>query len=159
MIRSNCLTHAQGVKKGIKWLKQNKCGFILTELVSGIESPDCIGFKNGYSILIEVKISRQDIVMDHKKKFRMSPELGMGAYRFYLCPEGLIQPDELLPKWGLLYINKKGKVIQKVGPKGNVWESDFCFSERNIQAEWTIMASALRRTYRLWELANLGNFG
>jgi len=37
---------------------------------------------------------------------------GLGVYRFYLCPVGLIQPEELPPKWGLLYA-ENGKVLRQ----------------------------------------------
>tara|TARA_R110002124_G_scaffold128157_23_gene288769 strand:- start:1066 stop:1338 length:273 start_codon:yes stop_codon:yes gene_type:complete len=47
---------------------------------------------------------------------------GLGVYRFYLCPEGLIHPDELPPRWCLLYANGRTiKVVVK--PLGNLWPS------------------------------------
>ena len=74
----------------------------------------------------------------------------MGVFRFFLCPAGIIQPEDLPEKWGLLWVNEKGKVRQKIGPKGNIWnahQQDFFFSERCIKSEWNMMASALRRIH------------
>ena len=73
--------------------------------------------------------------------------MGMGKYRYFLCEKDLIKPSELPDRWGLLYVNDKGKVRQKVGPKGNVWSMNqpYIFAERNIQNEMALMYSALRR--------------
>lgn len=112
------------------------------------ETPDSIGFKWGTSILIEAKSTRADFHADKKKIFRRNPWMGVGAYRFFICPEGLIMPEDLPEKWGLIWVDISGKSRQKVGPKGNIWSAygkDFFFSDRNIQGEWTMMASALRR--------------
>jgi len=34
----------------------------------------------------------------------------MGNYRYYLCPEGLIQPDEVPAGWGLIWAGKRRSV-------------------------------------------------
>lgn len=47
-------------------------------------------------------------------------------------------------------MNEKGKARMVVGPKGNIWScsgKDFAHEERNLQAEWGIMVSALRRLH------------
>lgn len=71
----------------------------------------------------------------------------MGTYRFYLCPSGVITKDDLPEKWGLIWVNEKGKVQMQVGPKGNIWSChhDFIFFEKNMHAEQAILVSALRR--------------
>lgn len=76
------------------------------------ELADVIGFKNKYTTLVECKISRADFFRDKKKGFRRMPEFGMGNYRFYCCPKGLIQPYEVPDDWGLLYIYPSGHVRQ-----------------------------------------------
>lgn len=146
------MTHAELVKIAEKWLlRTRKCAFAFTELSTiNSETPDAIGFRDGQSILVECKVSRSDFLSDAKKLFRRNPEIGVGAYRFYLCPAGLIRPEDLPPRWGLVWVNEKGKTRQVVGPKGNAWGYSgraFVFSERNIQAEMTMMASALRRLH------------
>ena len=143
-------THDDLVEIAERWLLRSKlCGFALTELATAnFEIPDSIGFKSGMTIMVEAKANRADFLSDKKKIFRRNPYLGVGAYRFFLCPAGMIKPEELPEKWGLLWVNEKGKVRQKVGPKGNIWSANgqgFFFSDRNIQAEIGMMYSALRR--------------
>lgn len=92
---------------------------------SNREIPDAIGWlRSGVSLLIECKASRGDFLSDAVKPSRRSgkadapgslaptapkPEIkpprkteGLGAYRFYLAPSGLLAPDELPEGWGLL---------------------------------------------------------
>lgn len=59
------------------------------------------------TVVVEVKTSRADFRNDRKKWCRSeeAESLGLqaGAERYYLCPEGIIKPEELPDKWGLLY--------------------------------------------------------
>lgn len=147
------MTHRELVKVAERWLLgTRKCGFAFTELVclATSEIPDAIGFRDGHSILVECKTSRSDFLSDKKKIFRRCAWMGMGAYRLMLCPEGMIQPADLPEKWGLLWVNAKGKVRQVVGPKGNCWGTsgtEFWHGERNLQGEMGLMMSALRRLH------------
>jgi len=146
-------THEQLVERSKTWLKNTaNCGVVITEMfatTSTGETPDAIGFRQGgVSILIECKSSRQDFLADKKKYFRNKPELGMGLYRFYLCPNDVIRPDEIPDKWGLMYMGPRKSVKRiKGGPDGNMWLGDpnDSFKERNKQAEWDLLYSALRR--------------
>lgn len=145
------MTHQELVKIAEKWLLNTRnCSFVFTELVccASIEIPDAIGFHAGYSTLIECKTSRSDFFADAKKPFRRNPQMGMGSFRYYLCPKDVIQPDDLPEKWGLIWVGENGKARQIVGPKGNVWSVQRLFlHERNIQAEMGLMSSALRRLH------------
>lgn len=79
------------------------------------ESPDVIFFRNdGVTDLVEVKVSRTDFLRDKKKLFRAEPEMGMGRYRYYACPEHLIEAGDLPDNWGLIWIPEKGKPYFKV---------------------------------------------
>lgn len=134
-----------------------KCAFVFKELhhVASPEIPDCLGFKPGQgpdhgSILVECKISRADFLADAKKAFRSRSESGVGAYRFFLCPEGVIRPEDLPERWGLVWVNAKGKALQVCGPKGNCWSysgKNYHFADRNLAGEWGMMTSALRRLH------------
>ena len=98
------MTHAQLVNKAVDWLRRYGCGVVLSEqaCASG-EVPDAIGWKRGcHSVLIECKISRSDFLADRAKPFRLQPKSGVGCERFYLCPRGLLMPDDLPSGWGLL---------------------------------------------------------
>src|SRR6266404_2922136 len=94
---------------GARWLRKRcleRCPVVFPELVSlSMETPDVIGFNHQHSVVIEVKTSHRDFLADKKKVFRMFPEEGMGSFRLYLCPAGVINPAELPEKWGLLWVN------------------------------------------------------
>ena len=93
------------------------CGVVLTELVTSIaETPDAIGWFCGgrYSILVEAKVSRSDFLADRRKRFRKRPELGVGQWRYYLAPVGMLSVDELPEKWGLLVSDGRRIAIAKV---------------------------------------------
>ena len=106
------LTHDYLNERGAMFLKYQKhCGVVAVELVTYIRSiPDVMGFKRGCSYMIESKMSRSDFRADFKKSHRHPDSLfAVGNYRYYLCPEGLIQAEEIPEHWGLLWI--KGKKI------------------------------------------------
>lgn len=68
------------------------------------ERVDAILFSVESSFLIETKVTRSDFLADQLKQLRINPEEGVGRYRYYACPEGLIAPEELPDKWGLIYV-------------------------------------------------------
>jgi hypothetical protein len=119
--------HDNLVALGAKWLKKQGFAVIATEInaVGSREQADVVAFRSTCSTIIEVKVSRADFLADAKKPERQIGATGLGVYRFYLCPKGLIQPDELPPKWGLLH-EDGGKVIELVRPQGNIWPSYGC---------------------------------
>lgn len=156
-------THDQLVQKAKTWLlNAGGCGFALCELATAYspETPGAIGFRSGdKSILIECKATRSDFLADRKKMFRKIPELGMGAFRFFLAPQGLIQQEELPEKWGLIEVKRTGRAIKTVGPRGNIWDGQsqwaFSYAERNVQAEFGLLASALRRVHLRGDLQKI----
>lgn len=84
------------------------------------ERCDAILFNLHNSFVIETKISRSDFLNDRKKKCRVDGN-GVGNYRYYACPLGLIKVDELPPKWGLIYVdidNPKKKASLEFGYRG-----------------------------------------
>lgn len=138
--------HDQLSEKAAKWLKSHKqslkfprCSRVYVDLValtSSGEVPDVIGFSYDASILIESKVSRADFLKDKKKAFRCVPEKGVGEFRLYICPDGLIKESELPEKWGLLYAPEKGKIVLVKAPVRQV---------ANLKCERTILLSVLRR--------------
>ena len=136
------LTHADLVEKGKKWIR-SQSGKIWNAPVSfgevvtaGMETPDILGFSSNGSTLIECKVSKADFNRDKKKIFRSIPQKGMGKYRFYMCPTGLITEEELPDSWGLIYVSDGGKAKLMVKPK-----AQYC----NLQGEHTYMYSIMRR--------------
>lgn len=78
-----------------------------------MKSLSAYGLNSATSCIVECKCSRADFLADKKKVFRRNPQAGMGVYRYYLSPKGLISPDELPEKWGLLEIDGR-RTITKV---------------------------------------------
>lgn len=94
-----------------------KCQYIFCELERYGECPDALGFATlSGTQLIEVKVSRSDFLSDKKKYWRKNPSKGLGSYRSYLCPEGLINEKDLPSNWGLLWVDEKGKITEIVKP-------------------------------------------
>lgn len=135
-----------------KWLKNKchyKCPVTAVELVAAGQSciPDVIGFNSDCSIFVEVKISRSDFLRDKKKFQHLHPNLGLGNFRLYCAPWGLINPNELPEKWGLIEIDENNKVVNIIDPtKGrDVYYKKINRFESNINQERWMMYSLLRR--------------
>jgi hypothetical protein len=100
------MTHYELVKRAERWLANTKrCYVVLTEpgTLMG-EIPDAIGWTSRCSILVECKSSRGDFLRDKHKPSRRVPALGLGQFRYYMCPPALVSPNELPEKWGLLEV-------------------------------------------------------
>ena len=123
-----------------KWLmrRQNRpcCTYSVVELCPQTgESPDAFGWNSWTSVLIEVKTSRSDFLADKKKSFRILPDEGIGEYRYYCCPAGLIKEHELPESWGLIYeVGGKLEVVRRASRQPS-----------NYRAELTLCTSILRR--------------
>lgn len=121
------MEHAELCEIAKKWLLRNNsqgghgCGVALSECRSGWggEIPDAIGYRAMTSktetVVVEVKVSRSDFLADAKKPHR-ADGFGMGTFRYYMCPEDLIQISDLPPRWGLLWVNSRGHVKPIAGP-------------------------------------------
>jgi hypothetical protein len=148
----SCDLHSMLVKKGGAWLRKQGCGVVISESIQAItlngERPDVIGWRDSLSILIECKASRADFLQDAKKPFRLNPEEGMGDWRFYLAPQGVIAVEELPPGWGLLIFN--GRKIESVHgvPPNCHWWKDKPFEGEKV-SETAVLVSALRRYQRI----------
>lgn len=149
-------SHREVVEIAYKWiLKNGGVGFAFKELKSiDREIPDVIGFDSWQSILIEVKVSRSDFLADKKKPHRSK---GMGNWRFFCCPKGMIKVEELPEKWGLIYVDQNGKARMEYDCRKKRIDCDFTnagsrittanenwFDADNV-AERRIMYTALRR--------------
>lgn len=142
------LTHKKLIEIGYKWTL-NKCGFAFKELtVAHDEVPDVLGFNSLGTFLLEAKVSRADFLADKKKVFRVFSEKGIGDWRFFIVPKGLIKIEELPPNWGLIEVSEKGKATCIFNPfgKGNIY-SLWKRCDKNLMAEYKFMYSALRRLH------------
>lgn len=162
LVHSPCITEIETMSREIKmshkelvshshyWLEsQNMVRVALMEFGAGSngEIPDVIGFgRFGNSVVVECKVSRSDFLSDKTKPFRAKPELGMGVYRLYACPWGMLKPEEMPEKWGLLYVNTNGyaRIKKKVFPL-RPHETSVSAFNANLVSEHHLMMNALNR--------------
>lgn len=147
MSKTNSL-HYELCCLGAKFLKSRKNAepweipnkYVAVELVTlTAENPD-VWATNGYhTTLVEVKTSHSDFLADQKKWSRSkAAELSdkqLGNYRYYLCPEGIIDESEIPDKWGLLVYD--GKKIVKV--------KNATYQKSSTDAELLVLTSIMRR--------------
>lgn len=138
-----------------RWLRNvAKYPVVFVEMRTWLrETPDAIAFDSTSSILIECKTSRADFLADRKKPFRSDPSKGVGYYRYYMAPAGLISVDELPDRWGLIEASGgKATLVHGKHPKRYSEENPFSFPEFHSNSERMIMFSALRRAKGLSRL-------
>lgn len=113
------------------------CSFAMVEAPGTGEEPDAIGFFGGHwTQVVECKASRADFMADRKKFHRRHGASGMGYYRWFLTPKGLVRPEELPEKWGLLESlgGKRVRCVRIAQP----------WPERNERAEMEVLVTYLR---------------
>ncbi len=147
-------THADLTALGARWLRKQGFPVVATELaaVGCREQADVVGFRSTCSAILEVKVSRADFLADRRKPERLAPGAGLGVYRFYLCPEGVIEPDHLPARWGLLYANGN-RLKEVVAPVGNHWPGPSAAAggwrdfqhEASVDCERAVLFSIARR--------------
>lgn len=146
------LTHDDLIVRGRKWLLgSGQCKFVLSEIMAqgNAEIPDLIGW--GYSqwrtrvesILIECKTSRSDFHADKNKPFRSGQRIGVGGKKYYLCPKGVIQKQDLPEHWGLLWVC--GKIVRVIKSPARQSGEEKHELELRLSHERDMMVSALNR--------------
>lgn len=163
-------THASLCAIAARWLRRSHsagghgCQIAFTECHNGDgEAPDAIGFRAvGWcdgSVVVECKATRGDFLADARKPHRVTPDAGMGRWRYYLAPEGLIDVAELPPGWGLLEVTDRGSVVARAGPatllakhsgsyalqRGFAAECERWALARNIEREQALLTRLLAR--------------
>jgi hypothetical protein len=131
------MTHDELRKRAVQWLTRTKrCGVVISEMVSGCrEIPDAIGWKYSRSIVVECKTSRGDWRAD-KGKSHVHAGRGVGDLRYYLCPCGVLAPEDLRGSdYGLLTASDSGIQVRKPATPREAYLPD----------EITMLVSALRR--------------
>lgn len=158
------MTHSELCRKTAKrFFKDSKVVLFDYQSFATSEFPDVLCFENSHTELYEIKVDRSDFLADQKKACRtkyknrgyfyhvngeektrwkaLAPDLmyiekpHMGRYRYYVCPDGLISPDELPGGWGL-YWYKGGKFYHKKASERFL---------RNIHEEMAILTHAVRK--------------
>lgn len=135
------MTHKQLVDRAKRWLLGHNggCTIAVGELVTSAgEIPDAIGFMvgGGISVLLECKISRADYLKDKNKIYRLQKEYGMGNFRYFFTPKGLLPLEDIPEKWGLLELSEHDmvRIIKKAE-----------YQEANKKHEITLLTSFIRR--------------
>lgn len=143
----------------VTWLKRPAgrggpgCTIALAETgncVSG-EIPDAIGWHprhgtHAFSVVVEVKVSRSDFLADAKKPHRKDGATGMGNYRYFLAPQGVIQLEEVPKGWGLIEVNPRGHFKVRAGHvQLRYQDEDVWRWACNEQAEISTLALCLNR--------------
>ncbi|MFH2141389.1 MAG: hypothetical protein ABIJ97_03125 [Bacteroidota bacterium] len=129
--------HDRLIKMGIAWL-DIFCDLVIPEPYNNNvgEIPDIIGYKNGGRItyLIECKSSRTDFENEWKKGKRIEYG-GMGNYRYYLIPEGMVESQEIDTAWGILEFDGalinviREPEIRQLSVEATKWEKTILFYE------------------------------
>lgn len=141
------MTHSELVNIAWKWAT-NRHGVAVKELVTmHWETADVLGFTNSFTTEIECKVSVSDFKADQRKLSRRAPEYGIGNYRIYCVPKGLLTIDDLPEKWGLLevYPNGRAKLVNDIFKCKNRsifwWEIELS----GAKAQRTVLLSLARR--------------
>ena len=117
------LGHDDIAEIGANWLRHNGYAYAFANMTSAVhgEQPDALGMNAwGESFLLEAKASRSDFLKDKKKHWRKDGN-GIGMYRGYITPKGLLKPEEIPYGWWLLEVHGKTKPVIKV-IKGEAYE-------------------------------------
>ncbi len=136
------VTHRFLCERGAKWLNtirhwNFRCQYVLIEFVSACrENPDIFGIRGGKNICIEVKVSRADFKRDIKKPHRQTA--GIGATRYYMCPKGMIEPEEIENGWGLIEYDPETNSF-------NCTKNSDYFNIRDYESEQNLLYSLIRR--------------
>lgn len=121
------MTHSELCKLAVVWLKRpysrggHGCKVAIDECQTGWsgEIPDAIGYcstgqplRDG-TVLVECKVSRADFLSDKAKPHRQAG--GVGNWRYYMAPEGIISTEDLPARWGLVEVNARGHLKVRRG--------------------------------------------
>lgn len=121
------MTHAELCALAVRWLKRpngaggHGCTVAVSECQAADngEIPDAIGFRAaGYrsgTVVVECKTSRSDFFADRLKPHR-ALGAGMGNWRYFMAPEGVLKVSDLPERWGLLSVNSRGHINPLAGP-------------------------------------------
>lgn len=140
------MRHAEVVLKAGWWLRERqRCCPVLLEpgygSMSG-ERPDAIGWRaslGGISAVVECKANRPDFLAD-RHKFHRKNGRGMGVYRYYMAPKGIVFADEVPEGWGYLEIRGQrgtGRVYRVIEAPARV------LPREDLATEHCLLAGAL----------------
>ena len=143
------MTHAELVERAEQWLKRMGCPIVFAEMVTlNTEVPDAIGWRNSgrESFMVECKASRSDFLADKHKAHRWEGARAVGGYRYYMTPAGLVKPEEVPERWGLLWCHAKTvELVRGKHPRRWSAEGDAFRHDASHVQELSMLYSALNR--------------
>ena len=129
MTDRNKLSHSDLIDRALRWLVgTGGCHIAAAEVDAGREIVDAIGWNTRRSIQIECKTSKADFRRGRKEKFSRIMEdtghkdYGVGNYRYYMAPAGVIPLDEVPFRWGLLEV--RGDRVWRKKSAGLGWTGE-----------------------------------
>jgi len=131
------MKHSKLVAISAKWLSKRN-PVVVTEfgLMNG-ENPDALGFDNdGMTTMVEAKVSRADFLADASKESRENEWSGVGNYRYYIAPKGMLTEADIPDGWGLLEV---------VGSSAQVTIHPKHYGNADYRTERLILMSLVRR--------------
>lgn len=105
----------------ITWCRGQGHQIILAEMPAGRIIPDALTWvspSRPVCTLFEVKVSRSDYLADRKKPIHKCPLEYPGQLRYYVTPPGMVKPDELPERWGLIEVGAKSTRVVR---RASVW--------------------------------------
>lgn len=143
------ITHTDIEKVAIRFLRSHgylwDCRLFAVEPTGAWrERPDVIGFAPGYSHVVECKMSREDFLADYYKPWRITHDNALGTYRWWLCPEDVIAPQDIRDDDdGLLWVSSNLRdihILRRAKPRDA--------SDRNLLGELAILYSIANKRGR-----------
>lgn len=136
--------HSRLCNVAAKWLSGKwDCAVVAVEPRAWAvqEQPDAFGWDiNGVSHLVEAKVSVDDFMADMHKPHRGMG--GMGTFRWYLAPRGVIPVEKLPPYWGLATVSK---TMRRVTVERPAWDRPFTDTRARLEAG--LLACLVRRSH------------
>lgn len=106
------MTETDIIKRLSHWIDDRKHPFQLSNVfIYAWESDYWTMTAHGETREYEIKISRSDYFNDAKKAKHTGD--GGANYFYYVCPSGLIAPNEVDQKYGLIYVGQYVQVVKK----------------------------------------------
>lgn len=142
------MTHRELCILACRWLARKKrCEHTFAEIQSQYlqEFPDAIGFHYGSqdngAFVVECKTSISDFRADKNKTWRAFEQAGlpggMGLFRYYLVPDGLVAEADVAEDHGLLYAAPNGKVrVVREAPRRE---------RRDVESEMHLLCKVIQR--------------
>jgi hypothetical protein len=107
--------HQKLQNKAVRYLWDKNCWITKQEVPVYPGVCDVWGIKSDReTYAIEVKVSKND-GRSHSQKYK-EYHSGMANYHYIMCPPGILFPDQIDDKWGLLWYSgedKEGKIVNK----------------------------------------------